>query len=270
MNNQDCLNQKRALLSAVPDTALLTPRVPLERFHQEAEYLVRWCIADRTALVAAGLDWGIVDDIPIRIGASRQARTDWLEALFLSHTAASKWEEIAPVASDFRERLLHAFLYAYRDCPVFLGQIKEIASGDEDITMVDDFDYLTAMARENPAPLRAVNFNFTLIHDAEFLLQKISEVRAAAVQETAPAVAAQRRIRAAAYTHLKQGVDTVRACGQYVFGRNAERLRGYLQDSFSALYDRLEDKNASYGADTRDEIYASSPISSASRVWAAS
>jgi len=146
-----------------------------------------------------------------------------------------------------------------------MGQIKEIAAGDEDITMVDDFEYLTAMARENPAPLRAVNFNFSLIHDTEFLQAKLSEVRAAAAGESTPAVAAGYRLRTAAYTHLREGVDTIRACGQFVFARDAKRLRGYLQDNFGELYDALEDKGATYGDDRCKERYASSPAASRSR-----
>jgi len=34
-------------------------------------------------------------------------------------------------------------------------------------------------------------------------------------------------VRDQAYTHLKQAVDAVRACGQYLFWRNDERLKGY-------------------------------------------
>lgn len=262
MKNQECLNRKRALLSAIPDDRLKHPHVPLERFHQEAEYLIKWCAADRIALVAAGLDWNLVQDVPVRIGASRQARRDWMETIFLSRADASDWEEILPIASDFRERLIHGFLYAYRNCPVFLSQVKQIATGDEESDMVNDFEYLTTMARENPAPLHEVNFNFTLVDDAEFLLMKIAEIRNRAALETAPSVQAQRRMRSAAYTHLKEGVDTIRACGQYVFSRNAERLRGYEQEGFGALYDKLEDKTAGYGVDFRDEAYASSSASS--------
>lgn len=271
MNNQECLNQKRALLSAMPEEMLKHPRVPLERFHQESEYLLKWCEADRSSLVAAGLDWTMVEDLPIRIGASRQARRDWLETLFLSRADASDWEAILPIASDFRERLIHSFFYAYRNQPVFLGQVKEIAKGDEETEMVNNFDYLITLARENPAPLHAVNFNFALVDDADFLLMKMSDIRNRAARETAPTVQAQYRMRAAAYTHLKEGIDTVRACGQYVFSRNANRLRGYEQEGFSALYDKLEDKNARYGVDFRDEDYASvSAASSASLVRAAS
>ena len=34
-------------------------------------------------------------------------------------------------------------------------------------------------------------------------------------------------MRDKAYTHLKQAVDQVRECGQYVFWRNEARLKGY-------------------------------------------
>ena len=39
-------------------------------------------------------------------------------------------------------------------------------------------------------------------------------------------------MRDKAYTHLKQAVDEVRECGQYVFWRNEARLKGYSSRYF--------------------------------------
>ena len=44
---------------------------------QEAENLYKWCLPDKDTLVKAGLDWKIVEDLPIRAGALREAVSNW-------------------------------------------------------------------------------------------------------------------------------------------------------------------------------------------------
>ncbi|MBN2672899.1 MAG: hypothetical protein JXX29_14545 [Deltaproteobacteria bacterium] len=39
-----------------------------------------------------------------------------------------------------------------------------------------------------------------------------------------------KRIRDQAYTHLKEAVDAIRECGQYVFWKNPDRRKGYASD----------------------------------------
>ena len=52
-----------------------------------------------------------------------------------------------------------------------------------------------------------------------------------------------KKIRDRAFTHLKEAVDKIRKCGQYVFWRNAARVKGYRSDYLRKLRRRSSDDN---------------------------
>jgi hypothetical protein len=52
-----------------------------------------------------------------------------------------------------------------------------------------------------------------------------------------------KRIRDQAFTHLKEAVDLIRKCGQYVFWRNAARLKGYRSNYLRRLSRRSAEPN---------------------------
>jgi hypothetical protein len=248
MSNREYLYQKRDILYAYPKEALQSPVVAMERFHQEAEYLYRWCTADKAELSEVGFNLRLLEDLPARTGASRQSQEDWFASRFISRDAMLEWIRISRVASDFRDRLLSAFLYAFRDTKDLLRRIREIAKGDEDVTMLSDLECLIALGRKNSGLLSAIRFNLVLLDDVDFLAQKMDDLFSRTSNST-PVEFERKRLRDAAYTHLKEATDQIRACGRYVFRRNAERLRGYGSSlPFGVGDDRLEDKLVQYKA----------------------
>jgi hypothetical protein len=64
-------DQKIAEIKAIPDENVKLPTLPVSEAVQEAENLVAWCQADKSILTKAGLDWALVDDLPLRAGACR-------------------------------------------------------------------------------------------------------------------------------------------------------------------------------------------------------
>jgi hypothetical protein len=44
----------------------------------EADNVYHWCQPDKDALAATGLDWSIVEDIPVRSGALGEAESIWI------------------------------------------------------------------------------------------------------------------------------------------------------------------------------------------------
>jgi len=64
------------------------------------------------------------------------------------------------------------------------------------------------------------------LHQAAGTADKLSDLLARATTDRADNNSS-RVMRDKAYTHLKQAVDQVRECGQYVFWRNEARLKGY-------------------------------------------
>jgi hypothetical protein len=64
-------NRKIEVLKAIPDDQIKSPKnIPLGIYTQEAEYLEKWCQDDKEELTAKGLDWAVVEDLPITIQVS--------------------------------------------------------------------------------------------------------------------------------------------------------------------------------------------------------
>ncbi len=251
ISNTECLNQKIKILDAMTADTLKPPILPMERFHQETEFLHKWCISDRAEFVSVGFDWHIAEDLPVRIGASRQAQKEWMESRFVDGNTVREWTQMAKIASDFRDRILSALFYAFRHVERRLPMIREIAKGDEDVRILTDLERLVALARAYPEPLFTVRFNFQYLDDAEFLAEKMVGLLSFASKDSL-LEGQKKRLRDAAYTHLKEASDEIRACGLYVFRRNAERVRGYGASTFGIRDDRIgiEDRGDRYRIDS--------------------
>jgi hypothetical protein len=54
---------------------------------------------------------------------------------------------------------------------------------------------------------------------------------------------AVKKIRDQAFTHVKEAVDKIRKCGQFVFWRNAARVKGYRSDYLRRINRRSTEDN---------------------------
>jgi hypothetical protein len=215
-----------AELQAIPRDEVKTPSMPVDTFLQEAENLETWCRADRSALEAAGLPWSLVEALPRRAGALREAESRWFLQRFTREEAQQQWTELAPGAYDLRDTLLHAMRYAYRASPDLTARVAGIAAGNGHDDMIQDLNDAAVLGREHPEQLAAIGFDLERLDRAAALSAEMADLLAEAIsdRETDRAV---KTVRDRAYTHLKRAVDEVRACGQYVFWRDPDRLFGY-------------------------------------------
>jgi len=60
------LAAKLSTLETITTDAIKHPTIPVQIYVQEAEDLFNWCQIDKGALTAAGLDWQLVEDLPVR------------------------------------------------------------------------------------------------------------------------------------------------------------------------------------------------------------
>ena len=88
MDNATCFTQQLAAIQAIPREDVRHPKMPMDVYLQEAENLHGWCSADHPALEAAGLDWALVESLPARIGAAREAESRWFNKRFAREEAA--------------------------------------------------------------------------------------------------------------------------------------------------------------------------------------
>ncbi len=103
MSNRDDYLAKLATIQAIPTDQLKKMNIPLDAYLQEAENLYHWCQADKTELTKTGLDWTLVDDLPIRAGACREAQSLWFKERFTKADAEKAWKEQSPAAYDLRD-----------------------------------------------------------------------------------------------------------------------------------------------------------------------
>ncbi|NJO70195.1 MAG: hypothetical protein HC830_13745 [Bacteroidetes bacterium] len=103
---------KKSIIEAIGPKEVIEPSIPIAVALQEGEDLLEWCKPDRDALVKAGLDWSLVEDLSNRIGACRYAQSIWQKEFNSMGDARKEWQKLSPHAYDLRNVLLHNFFHA--------------------------------------------------------------------------------------------------------------------------------------------------------------
>lgn len=200
--------------------------IPVDGYIQEAEILYHWALADKDALVAAGLDWAPVESIPDLSEALTRAEANW-QARKHNDAVELKWANDAPLAYDLRRRILRAFRFAYRDDPVLLSAARALGKGKKHTGMIQDLNDLSVLGKENPGLLHAIHFDMALLDKAAQMSGELTETLAQ-VTTLRNGYNKAKKIRDQAYTNLKKVVDVVSAYGRFVFRRGEERYIGYV------------------------------------------
>jgi hypothetical protein len=220
-------------IQAIPTERVLIPNMPVSIFVQEAEDLYHWCLADQVALTGAGLVPGVINTLQARAGACREAQSLWIKERNTRMNAEQIWAEQSPAAFDLRNHLVHGFRYAFRNDPVLLARVDEIAQGNSNADMVQDLNDLSVLGKANLPLLTVVGITDDELDQAAETADLMGDVLGATNGErdaTSPAMI----VRDKAYTYLKQSVDEIRACGKFVFWKNPDRLKGYNSDFWRA------------------------------------
>lgn len=220
------------------------PSIPVAIALQEAEDLGEWCLADQEKLVKAGLDWNLVTDLPLRIGACRHIQGLWQKEYKSVEAAQKEWSEKSPAAYDLRDDLLHHCFHAYRNIPDLLRKTQKIAEGAGNADMIQDLSDLSVLGKANPEPLTKVNVDMGLFDLAETTSTEMADLLAKS--NGARLTDNKLKItRDKAYTYMKEAVDEIRHHGQYVFWRNEERKKGYASRFLQRKAAKAKKDNAS-------------------------
>jgi hypothetical protein len=225
----DALAAKLATIQAIAKEDVKYPSMPVDTYIQEARYLHKWCLPDKNPLKAAGLDWKLVDDLPVRADAATEAQSIWHDVMFGREEAQKKWAALSPAGYELRDEILHFMRYAYRDMPDMSTRVESVAEGSSDSDMIQDLNDLAVIGRENLEPLVAVGFDPKKLEEAASKSKELGSLRADASVDKA-ADQEKKLVRDQAYTHLKEAVDTIRQCGQFVFWKDQDRVKGYASD----------------------------------------
>ncbi|MCP4221356.1 MAG: hypothetical protein GY765_42415 [bacterium] len=227
MGNESDYNLKLEELKTIPSHKAKSPTVPVGICIEEAEYLATWSERDREPLEAAGLSWPLVEDIPIRSGALRQAQSLWFTAVNEDNPDTELWAAGSKEASDFRTVLKHKLSFAFRNNPQLMARIRVVNKGHRQSDLLQALNDLCAMGRKHQELLTAVNIDLALLDRATQYSDELT--KALSISQSRKDEATELRIlRDKAYLHLKEAVDEVRGYGRYLFWRTPERYMGYI------------------------------------------
>ena len=227
MASSDDYQAKIAEIEAIPDDDLKSASMPVDVFLQELENSYKWVQEDKDRLIAAGLDWNLVDDLPLRAGALREAQSLWFRARFAREESEKEWKTKAPEAYDLRDTLLHDFHFAFRNEPNLAKRASAIAGGSGHADMIQDLNDLALLGKKHLEELTKIGFDITLLDKAAVTSDEMASLLSSVTTDRADQ-SAERIIRDKAFVYAKQAIDEIRACGQYLFWRDDERLKGYV------------------------------------------
>ena len=224
-NNEDYLAKLEAI-KAIPDEKTLVPNVPVDVFLQSNENLFHWALDDAEQLAAIGITQEMLDDLPVRNGACREAQSIWNKDYHSQQEAQKRWNEESPAAYEQRDHLKHSLRYAFRNDEALMNRVRAIDEGDGHVDMIQDLNDLSVLGRENTELLLALNFDLTVLDTAAALSDQMADLLAEAngdkvVQNESKV------IRDKAYTYVKELADEIREAGKYLFWRNQNRYKGY-------------------------------------------
>ncbi len=238
---------KKEVIEAIENETVKYPNIPVDAALQESEDLTVWCQQDKELLVKSGLDWGLVEDLPIRTGACRYIQSEWQKEYRSIEDAQREWAEKSPTAFKLRDELLHHFKFAFHNRPDLLSRVKNIAEGGTNADMIQDLSDLSVLGKSNKDL-----FLNTLMETSQLDLAASTSDSLAVVLANSNGEKLKdnekRILRDKAYAHMKEAVDEIRRCGQYVFWRDKIRYTGYTsrfikRKNQKASNNTIEEKN---------------------------
>ncbi len=229
MSNKKDYEEKIGIIRTIPDEEVKSPYIPVDIFIQEGEAAYYWANKDRVELSRAGLDEEIIDDVPKRAGACREAQSRWNRMFNQQKDAEMEWKLKSPVAYDLRNNLLHDFRFAYRKDSYLSSRVSAIGEDAGHSDMIQDLNDLSVLGKANPEPLKAIGFDMSLLDEAARISDEMANLLTKVNGERKSSNTA-RIIRDKAYMHLKEAVDEIREYGKYVFWRDEERLQKYSSE----------------------------------------
>ena len=227
MANSDDYNAKLAAIKSIADDKAPEPTMPVDIFLQEAENLYQWCLVDAASLAAVGITQEMINDLPVRAGACREAQSLWFKDRNTQLDAQRQWAAESPAAYQLHDELIHSFRYAFRKDEMLMARVAEIAEGATHADMVQDLNDLSILGTNNTALLEAIGFDTVKLQEAAQKSDTMANLLALANGDKAEQNDSK-KTRDKAFAYLKERVDEIREAGKYLFWKNEKRYIGYV------------------------------------------
>jgi len=226
MNNIDYYSSKLAVITSIPDKDISIPvNIPIPIYIQEAEDLRSWCQADKEKLIAGGLDWSLVEDLPARIDTLREAQSIW-NASTDDIDLNKRWRDITTEAKELRQLLLHHMRFIFRKNPAALTDIRKLSEGKSHIAIIQALYDIAIFGENRIELLESAGFDISLLRRAADLSGEMSSLYAVVINARRTPDK-KYKIRNQAYTHLEEAVNEIKFHAKHIFWRNPEKLKHY-------------------------------------------
>lgn len=255
MHGTSDYEEKIEAIKAIEDKDILTPYMAVYIYVQEAENLYWIALEDKEKLVGAGIPEELIEDLPKRAGALREAESRWRNEHHVQKEAGLEWKKKSSKAYKLRDYLIRSFRFAYRKRPDLLSTVSMINKKSGHADMIQDLTTLTILGKANPEPLTAIGFDPTLLEQASRMSHELGNLLARYKGEDEIDYESQ-KLRNKAYTHLKEAVDEIRACGKFVFWKDEERWKRYTSPHIRKIhkkYRKPKNKGDDDGDDDMDQ-----------------
>ena len=238
----------KAAVAAVPDEETVELNMPSNVSGTESETLEMWANQDSDKLATGGVSAERIAQIGIRAFVFREYQSAWIVVRRTGKDAEKEWKAFATGAYDLCNEMKHAFKYAFRNEPELLGRVNEIAQGAGDSDMIQDLKTYSLLGLKHTALLTPIGFAVAKLDTASSMSDEganiLAETNGSKLKGNENKV-----LRDKAYTHLKEVVDEVRACGKYLFWKDKKRLVGYQSNYWKS-------QNSSRKQDENEEVVA--------------
>jgi hypothetical protein len=259
MQNAQDLRSMLPQIEAIPSQDVASPVMPVATYLQEAEDLNAWMQGDRPLLEAHGQPAGLLDGLPVRIGALREAESEWIAARYGREQAQADYLELAGQAFELYAQIVRHMRYAFRKEPTLVARLPNGTGWASDADRIQDLNNVAVMGRDHLDLLEAAGFDPALLDQLATLSDTVANQYAVARGEKASG-RGSKILRDRAYTHLKELVDEVRAVARFLFWNDEARLQGYRSEYARKNRQRADGITAADGMDAAEDVGNALPV----------
>jgi hypothetical protein len=218
-------------VAKIPAQDSIEPDIPIGIFLQEAYNLYRFCRNDRELLIQKGLDWAIVEELPMRVEFLREVEVGWWMARYSVTPVRTEFERWLAISHNVKKELLHDMEYAFADNHNLMQLLARIKKSGGHDTLDQDLSTLLLMAEQNAVRLQEKGSDPKLVKDLEECGRNFSPLLIKFKVEEIE-INAQQTARNRAYLFCAVAVEAIRECARHVFWNDKRHLRGYLSEYF--------------------------------------
>jgi hypothetical protein len=227
MDYQNDFETWKNQINAHPLNEVKLPNQPIDECTADAETLAIEAVKDKDALLQAGMDVTLIDELPSLAGAVRYCQALWMSEYRAKEEAQKEWLEQSPLAYDLKDEMLHHFSFAYRAYPDIKTKISRIREGNGHADMIQDLLELAVLGEKNPEPLAKISYDVSLHETARSTSHKMSELLALS-NGSKDEQSVNKLLRDKAYTLLIEKMSTIREYGRYIFWKDENRREKYF------------------------------------------